>query len=127
MHYGEVEYLSQHDIDIKLRSIQSDLEGQFSVARAANALLLKREAFDHESEYRAVLHIPNLDAREAVKGVKLKVDPHKLIDSVLLDPRAPNELASAFAFYFKEKLGFMKRVARSVLYKTQSPIVVGTE
>ena len=125
--YEEVKYLSQHDINIKLRDIQAELKNGFSVERAAEALLLKREAFDHEAEYRAVLHVPQASQEDVRTGVKLKVDPHLLIDSVLLDPRAPEELAAAFTFYLKEKVKFKKRVAPSVLYKTQKPLVVEDE
>ena len=60
-------------------------------------------------------------------GVKIKVNPHKLIDNILLDPRAPKELAAAFAFYFTEKLEYRQRVAPSVLYKSQTPLIVEAE
>lgn len=125
--YEEVDYLSQYNINKALRSIQTNLTKGFSVERATDALLLKREAFDHEAEYRAVLHLPTATQRDVRKGIKLKVDPYRLVDSVLLDPRAPEELAAAFTFYLKEKLKFKKRVAPSVLYKTQTPLVVEDE
>lgn len=125
--YEEVDYLSQYNINKALRSIQTDLTKSFSVQRATDALLLKREAFDHEAEYRAVLHLPTATQKDVRKGIKLKVDPYRLVDSVLLDPRAPEELAATFTFYLKEKLKFRKRVAPSVLYKTQTPLVVDDE
>lgn len=89
-----------------------------------DVLFLKREAFDHESEYRAVIYSPEATKVRAQKGIKIPVDPHQLIDSILLDPRATDELASAFSFYFKEKLKFTKRVQQSVLYKSPTPFVV---
>jgi hypothetical protein len=62
-------------------------------------------------------------SRSCLRGVP--VDPDKLIDRILLDPRAPGELVEALAFYFKEKIKFKKRVGRSILYKSPTPLVVG--
>ncbi len=122
---GEVRYESQHDITEEIRDIRNDLKEKFDVARAVDALFLKRDAFDHESEYRAVIHNPTVADGEILAGLKLPIDPHKLIDSILLDPRAPDELADALGFYFKEKIKFNKRVTRSVLYKSPTPLIVG--
>jgi hypothetical protein len=119
-----VNYERQHVINSEMRDIQDDLRNQFNTYRAMDALFLKRDAFDHEAEYRAVIHNPAGTEDEAPRGLKLKVNPHRLIDSILLDPRAPKELAEAFAFFFKEKLKFKARVAPSVLYKVQVPMVV---
>lgn len=124
---GNVEYISQHDINLEMRNIHSELQVKFSTKRAMDALFLKREAFDHEAEYRAVLHIPNASQEALRDGVKIKVNPHKFIDSILLDPRAPKELAAAFAFYFTDKLNYKLRVAPSVLYKSQTPLIVEEE
>jgi hypothetical protein len=119
-----VGYLSPHELRSKVSTIRKELAAEFDVQRAMDALFLKREAFDHESECRAVIYCPEATKVQARKGIKIQIDPHQLIDSVLLDPRAPDELASALAFYFKGKLKFTKRVQRSVLYKSPKPLVV---
>jgi len=124
---GDVEYKNQHDINLEMRAIQSELQIKFSTKRAMDALFLKREAFDHEAECRAIVHLPNASEENMRDGVKIKVNPHKLIDNILLDPRAPKELAAAFAFYFTEKLDYKQRVAPSVLYKSQTPLIVEAE
>lgn len=124
---GKVDYMSQHNINHEMQEIQSDLQQSFSTKRAMDALFLKREAFDHEAEFRAVLHIPNASEKTLRDGVKIKINPHKLIDSILLDPRAPKELAAAFSFYFTDKLNYKQRVAPSVLYKSQTPLIVEEE
>jgi hypothetical protein len=63
---------------------------------------------------------------ELPAGIKLPVNPHKFIDSILLDPLAPGELVDTLGFYFQEKIKFNKRVARSVLYKSSPPpLIVG--
>lgn len=124
---GDVEYKNQHDVNLEMRAIRSELQTKFSANRAMDALFIKRQAFDHEAEYRAILHLPNASQEDMRNGVKINVNPHKLIDNILLDPRAPKELAAAFAFYFTEKLEYKERVAPSVLYKSQTPLIVEGE
>lgn len=119
-----VEYKTQYNINKEMRALRDDLQADFSISRAMDALFLKREAFDHEAEYRVLLHSPEATRRTTRQGIKIPVNPHRLIDNVLLDPRAPSELAAAFTYYFKEKLNFNGRVAPSVLYKSSEPYVV---
>jgi hypothetical protein len=124
---NHVDYKNQHEINLEMRAIHSELQQGFSTERAMDALFLKREAFDHEAEFRAVIHMPNASTENLKDGIKIEVNPHKLIDSILLDPRAPKELAAAFAFYLTDKLHYKKRVAPSVLYKSQTPLIVEGE
>ena len=122
---AEVEYLTQYDLNAKAKSLQGELTKQFDVSNAANLLFMKRNAFTHESEYRVVLHIPTASEKTINAGVKMPIeDPHELIDSILIDPRASDELTDALIFYFKEKLGYSKKVQRSVLYKSPTVLVV---
>lgn len=112
-----VDYLNPHDLRGKVSKISKELAENFNVQQAMDVLFLKRVAFDYESEYRVVIYCPDATKVLARQGIKIQVDPHELIDSVLLDPRAPDELIAALSFYFKGKLKFAKRVQRSVLYK----------
>lgn len=120
----KVTYLSQHDMDAEFKKIGSDLTDKFDIQRVIDALYLKRDAFDYESEYRAVISCPDANKSNEPNGVKVEVNPFDLIDSILLDPRAPDELAAALAYYFKEKIGFQKKVRRSALYKSPVPLLV---
>lgn len=121
---GEVRYVSQQDIRLEARKIHRDLQSHYSVERASDLLFFKRSAFSHENEYRALLTVdtPNPDAE--VTGLKVPVNPHKLIDNILVDPRAPKELADALIYYFKNHIHYTKRVSPSVLYKVPTPLVV---
>ena len=38
-------------------------------------------------------------------------------DSILFDPRAPDEIVRAFKFYLKESINFHKSITKSSLYK----------
>lgn len=119
---GAVQYLSQHNLNLQVRKIASSLQEKFDLETAVRILYLKREAFSHESEWRATIYCPEANRAEVRNGIAVKIDPHKVIDSILLDPRAPQELVDAFTYYFKEKLNFKGRVARSVLYKSPTRI-----
>jgi hypothetical protein len=124
----EVEYMSQSALEKSVRAIKDDLVESFSISRAADTLYLKRNAFAHESEWRATIYCPD-DGNEDLQvppspGLAMPVDPNALIDRILLDPRAPSELVNAFQFFFKEKLKFPGEVTRSVLYKSPFPMNV---
>ncbi|SOZ14444.1 conserved hypothetical protein [Cupriavidus taiwanensis] len=123
----EVEYMSQSELNVAARNIAQELRSGFDITRAADMLYLKRDAFRHESEWRATLYCPDQTPDAQKKGITVQVDPHNLIDRILLDPRAPDELVSAFKFYFKRKLKFQGDVVRSVLYKSPKPIEVDDE
>ncbi|CAN7149010.1 DUF2971 domain-containing protein [Acidovorax delafieldii] len=119
---GPVKYLTQRDLNRRVREISGSLQKKFDLATAVEILYMKREAFSHESEWRATIYCPDVDRAKVQKGVTVAVNPHEVIDSILLDPRAPQELVDAFTYYFKEKLKFKGRVARSVLYKSPQRI-----
>ncbi|MGF7190640.1 hypothetical protein JOE11_003691 [Robbsia andropogonis] len=119
---GPVNYLSQYDLNFQVRKVTGSLKEKFDLAKAVKILYMKREAFTHESEWRATVYCPDADRAQVLKGISVAVNPHKIIDSILLDPRAPQELVDAFTYYFKEKLKFKGRVSRSVLYKSPTRI-----
>ncbi len=120
---GDVEYLTQLQIAQRTKDIHKNLNSSFSLDKAIDLLFLKREAFDHEAEYRAAVMLNHPAAEASPKAIKIKINPHKFIDNILIDPRAPDELADALCFYFKNKIGYKKRVSRSVLYKAPSPLI----
>lgn len=121
---GPVAYLSQYDLNRQIKQIVGSLQKKFDLAKAVQTLYMKREAFAHESEWRATIYCHDADRSVIQNGVKVAVNPHKIIDSILLDPRAPQELVDAFTFYFKEKLKFKGRVMRSALYKSPQRIQI---
>ncbi|UVL42389.1 DUF2971 domain-containing protein [Pseudomonas sp. B21-040] len=113
----EVVYKSQKSLNYQAKKITDELREVFDVRRAADMLYMKRDAFSHESEWRATLLALSEDRASDKKGLTIPVDPHGFIDRILLDPRAPEELVNAFQYYFKNKLQFKGPVVRSVLYK----------
>jgi len=124
---GAVTYMSQAELNRNARQIKDELRTNFTIRRAADPLFMKRDAFRHESEWRAMVYCPDQSAAESKPGLAISVDPHSLIDRILLDPRAPEELVGAFKFYFEKKLKFKGEVVRSVLYKSPKPLRVDDE
>lgn len=119
----DVEYYRTSELEAKLRKLANKLRKIFIASEAAKALAWKRNAFEHEAEVRAVVY----DRKEhatAQPHLKIRIDPYQLIQTILVDPRAPKEFLSTFRFYMKNKLGFRGRIARSELYAPQDPITV---
>lgn len=111
-----VDYFLTSDLKRAITEAQAQASG---VGRKLAPLFIKRRAFKHESEYRTVVYDRNAD--ESSKGLFVPVKPHKLILSVLVDPRAPDAIVEVFKFFLKEKVKFKGRVAKSTLYERVEP------
>jgi Protein of unknown function (DUF2971) len=112
----DVEYFKQDEITRRLEQIREELRGDFKPPLAMEPLFLKRLAFDHERETRAVIVDEGSLAGIPKKGISIPVDPFKFLTSIWIDPRAPDEFVKAYQYYLKEKLGFPGKVERSALY-----------
>ncbi|MTV37372.1 DUF2971 domain-containing protein [Duganella radicis] len=98
---ADVKYEKTPAVRKKTREIVEGLNAGWQPTLAADLLFHKREAFDHEQEVRALLYCPDIDKSQKDVGLKVPVDGHHLIDSIYLDPRAPEPLAEALSNYFK--------------------------
>ena len=120
----QVQYLQQGDYKgeiAQLELLMSDVD--FSgPSIAADLLCRKRSAFKHENEVRAILFNSKAERSESglEKGIVVGVDGVELIDSVLFDPRAPDELCNAMRHYLKDVLKFPGDVRKSKLYTLSS-------
>lgn len=121
---AEVEYLSRDDFAAETKKLAEDLNESFNISRAVDALYMKREAFDHEDEWRATLYSISEDIDQNKKGFTVPVDPHDFIDRILLDPRAPDELVQAFKFFIQQRLKYKGSVQRSALYRSPEQIKI---
>lgn len=124
----DVDYLSTKEIEEKtnqcvktIKLAPNDLD---AITGAADILCLKRLAFDHEKEVRAILFCPSKANDTESKGIGIKIKPHEFIQSILIDPRAPKELFQAFKHYFENVLEFKGPVAQSSLYEAPQVLVV---
>jgi hypothetical protein len=109
---GELEYL------VKAGRIAIDLQRRATFTRASAHLFLKRRAFEHEAETRIVACDFSQSELSKPKGFKLNLPTSRLIDSVLVDPRAPNEHVDAYRSYLKNNLKFPGSVKKSQLYRS---------
>ncbi|UYO92424.1 DUF2971 domain-containing protein [Pollutimonas sp. M17] len=90
----------------------------FSPSKAADILCVKRNAFEHEAEVRAFLYRATKLEEKSEPFLKVPVDGHYLIDSILIDPRAPNDLYLALKKYLEESMRYNGVIAQSELYRT---------
>ena len=84
----DVRYDLARVITGELDQIADALRAKFDSKRALDALFLKRDAFDYEAEVRAVVYLTKPGGLTKGTHLRLRMDPHALIDSVLFDPRA---------------------------------------
>ncbi len=86
--------------------------------------LLKRKEFDYEKEVRLIFIAPTNDSEACVSNpwdhkkdwFSFEINPSELFDSLLIDPRMPENLAKSFANIF-EKLGYSGEIKQSTLYQ----------
>lgn len=124
-HLQDVRYVFQDDLESKLGAIAASLGERYRFKDAVAPLFLKRRAFKHEHEVRAAVFAPKSGA--SATSFRLKVTARWLIDSVLVDPRAPNAYVEAYRYYLKGKLKFPGTVGKSVLYAPGVSIAAGTD
>lgn len=104
---GRVGYMSQKNLIKKLRDL--DLFDSTGVGMA-ESLMYKRVEFKHEKEVRLV-HAGGSSAVHA-----FQIEPEKLFDEVVLDPRMDLELFEAYKAALNSK-GFTNPISQSSLYK----------
>lgn len=116
---ADVEYFSPTKYRNKVDGLDSIMQLIASTPSvAADMLCLKRNAFRHENEVRAILYDENAKRGDGgrVKPIKVEVDGHALINSIMFDPRAPIELCNAMKHYLRDKLQFKGEIKKSKLY-----------
>ncbi len=122
----EVDYLAPYDLNEKTKSMMSSWKkGNSSISECSEILFMKRKAYEHEDEFRVIAIDQSDRFDEKNGGLFIDVDPFKLIDSILIDPRAPKELSDALVHYFSTKIGFKKKCKQSVLYRKPRALEVG--
>lgn len=115
---ARVKYVNELEYIVRAAKIAADLKTRVTFARASAHLLLKRPAFEHEAETRVVVADLSENAREGTRGFKIKLDSKSLIESVLVDPRAPDAFVDTYRHYLKDVLGFKGAVKKSLLYRS---------
>lgn len=115
---GRVKYINELEYVVHSSKIANDLAKKVTFTRASAHLMLKRVAFDHEAETRVVVIDLSKAARDGARGLTLNLDSKNLIESVLVDPRAPDAFVDSYRHYLKDVLGYRGTVKKSQLYRS---------
>lgn len=122
---GDVDYLPSRQVNARIAALATDLERNYTSRRAADALLVKRDAFDHEAEVRVIIHDRNLAGQVKPKpSYRLPVSIDGLIDSIFFDPRADDAFVKMCTYYLENSLNFEGTISKSALYRVREPIIV---
>jgi hypothetical protein len=97
---GDVLYKPQSEIDRRMEDLREEFKKKHDPYKAIAPLLWKRLAFIHEAETRLIVY--DSKEQEPVTSMAVPIDPHSLIKSVLVDPRAPNEILSLYEHYLRK-------------------------
>ncbi|MBW4962173.1 hypothetical protein [Sulfitobacter sp. CW3] len=117
---GKVRYLKDAELkDFAKNGLRSAITGE----SIAQTLLAKRKAFSHEREIRLIYSDIN-NSHSDSDIYKYKIDPHDLIDQIMLDPRLTPEEAKAVKAEVRSKTKFKGTVKRSFLYTLSDDLVV---
>jgi len=119
---GRVQYLPQASIVRSATTLAKEILKDKSETAAARSVLLKRRSFSHENEVRVLVIDRHLKSKGGI--LKVKIDPHKIVRSVMIDSRAPKEVSEMYRTHLVEQLGFRGRITQSTLYDLPDRLVV---
>lgn len=108
---GKVRYLSQKQLMTFANSV---FQNGLNPTAFAHTLLVKRKAFVHEKEVRLIY----MALDKGPKGDLFRhwVNPHDLIEQIMVDPRLSKVHAEKVMSEVKDRTGFQGPIKRSLLY-----------
>lgn len=117
---GKVKYLNNPKL---MEFANTVFEGQVNPTAhlVAKTLLVKRPAFRHENEVRLLYF--EKDSEKTSVIFKYDIDPHLLIDQIMVDPRVMYPEFTKIKNEIKTKTGFKGRILRSMLYAPPKDMV----
>lgn len=115
---NRVSYVTEKKYAEKIATVNAGLAKRVTFTRASQHLFLKRVAFEHEAETRVVVFDMDQPLESRAKSIKVTLPTRKLVDSVLVDPRAPDEYVDMYRTYLAQTLRFTGKVEKSSLYRS---------
>lgn len=112
---GRVQYLRDHELMPRAEEL---FHGGVDPRRVAESLLIKRRSFRHEREVRLVTRALWLEAEGDF--LNYSIDPHALIDSIIIDPRVSRERQLRLKEEIRDRTGYRGELLWSVLYDAPS-------
>jgi len=119
---GKVCYLRSGDLLSFGRSILQCDDGPLTHRNLAATLLVKRPAFSHEREVR-LLFTPHDFHNFADPVICYPIEPHDMVDQVMLDPRLDKSEAKDLKVQIIAA-GFQGAIKRSLLYAPPPDLLV---
>lgn len=123
-HIGKVKYLRQGEIlkmasDLAHKILKSKNEREIVAAKSA---LFKRTSFSHEQEVRVFVIDRHSRSKNGI--IKIKIDPHKIVQNIMVDSRAPDEWLDVYSTFMKHELGFKGKISKSTLYRPVGRLII---
>ena len=115
---GKVEYLPNKKLIDFANTVFSGMPQPTSFAKT---LLVKRPAFSHEKEVRLIYM--DKDKKQGSKLFSYSIDPHELIDQIVIDPRLTKQEAQEAKNKIIESTRFKGTIKRSLLYAPPEAMV----
>jgi len=119
---GKVRYLSSSRMKKVANSTFDDYG--IGVDNLFGSLLIKRPAFSHEKEFR-LLYFEIDDTKSKTQIYEYPVDPHQMIDQIMLDPRFSLKEAQLLEADIRSSTGFEGKILRSLLYAAPRRKILG--
>lgn len=118
---GKVEYLSEMAL-MRIANTTFDDSG-IGVTELFRSLLVKRRPFRHEAEVRLLYEELGDDAFSE-DTYHYDVDPHQLIDQIMIDPRRSYAEFRVLEEVIRESTGYEGEIKRSLLYTLPKEITL---
>lgn len=117
---GKVKYLNNKNM---MNFANTVFKGKINpeAYELAKTLLIKRPAFKHENEVRLLYF--EKDSGQSGSIYKYDIDPHALIDQIMIDPRLEYSDFQKVKAEIKSKTNFKGKILRSLLYSPPKNMV----
>lgn len=119
---GRVQYLTEKELLDKAKATFGN-NGEVSFGNLFRSLLVKRKAFKHENEIRLLFCDWSLSAGTN-DLYKYKIEPHKLISQIMIDPRIQWKEFKNIEKNIREKTSYEGDIKRSLLYRLPEKITI---
>lgn len=121
---GKVQYLKQDDLERRCKELGGKALDDTSGKAFAESLLWKRSAFSHEQEVRLVYSMARSDPQHG-NLFRYSIDPHNLIDQVMLHPMLNTKEANRWKDRISRELKYsVEHIKHSQLYSEPQALTI---
>lgn len=118
---GKVDYVTKKKLTWHANNTFD--ESGLALDKMFKSLLLKRTAFEHENEVRLIYQHWGDDFLD--HGLySYKIDPHKLVDEIMIDPRRSYSEFQTIKLIIERSTKYKGKIKRSLLYQFPKDMVL---